>query len=409
MKHFLIIAILIVALAAAGFLFLQKGKTVEISSLPATGLMNVNGDEAPQKPLANPPETVKAAYFTGWSAGNEKKVDYMLKLIEGTELNAAVIDIKDYSGYALYDIQLPDAVKYKSKQLQIPKINSLIKRLHYRGIYAIARIAVFQDPMLSKARPDLAVQSKIKLAANNGQPATSTLWLDNKKLSWIDPGAKEAWGYNVAIAKDALERGFDEVNFDYIRFPSDGNLSDMSFPFDDGQTAKSEIMRNFFRYVRSELPEDKISVDLFGLVTSMTDDMGIGQLLENAYAYFDYVCPMVYPSHFQKGFLGYANPASYPYEVVKYSMEKAVGRLKAYEAKLAGNASSSPAADKKILKTKLRFWLQDFDLGADYDAAMVRKEIQAVYDGVAGAPETNSGWMLWNASNVYTREALNIE
>ncbi len=399
------------ALLTGGFLFLFKSNTSEINvndlpSVPEARVLSVatssfviiknsNEDIENQKPLENPPREIKAVYMTSWSAGNEGKIDYFIKLLKDTELNAIVIDIKDFSGYITYDIKNSDVEKYKAKQIRTPKINSLIKKFHDENIYMIARITVFQDPILAKARPEWAIHSKAKCQSSNVncQMSSSTLWLDHKKLAWMDPAAKEVWDYNVAIGKDALDRGFDELNFDYIRFASDGFIGDMGFPVWDETVPKQEIIKNFFKYLREQFSGAKISADLFGQATIDNNDLGIGQIIEDAYAYFDYVCPMVYPSHYAKMFLGYKNPANYPYEVVKYSMDAAFARLQTTNYKL---------------QTKLRPWLQDFDLGADYDAEKVRKQIQGVYDSASSTPELINGWMLWSPSNVYTKEALEV-
>ena len=312
-------------------------------------------------------------------------------------MNAVVVDIKDYSGYVAYDIDLPEVKKYKAKEIRIPRLNALIERLHNEKIYVIGRITIFQDLILAEARPDLAIHSR----------KGGGLWLDHKKLAWIDPDAKEAWDYNIAIAKDAVKRGFDELNFDYIRFASDGNLGDMKFPFWDEKILKEKIINDFFKYLRESLPDVKISADLFGLTTVQSDDLGIGQLIENAYAYFDYVSPMVYPSHYAEGFLNYKNPAKYPYEVVKYSMEGALRRLKNYKLGITNSTSTESLNSKSyILNSKLRPWLQDFNLGATYDARMVKAQIRAVYDAASSTPELSNGWILWNPSNIYTKEAL---
>lgn len=320
-------------------------------------------DIEPQKPLANPPETIKAVYATSWSAGSAKKINYLINLIKETDLNAIVIDIKAFDGVIAYE--------------RIPKINSLIKRLHDENIYVIARITVFQDPILAQNRPELAVKSK-----NGG------LWLDRNKLAWIDPAAQEAWDYNIAIAKEAARRGFDEINFDYIRFPSDGEIEDMVFPFYNATTTlKRTVIQNFFRYLRAQLADVRISADVFGQTTVNYDDMGIGQVIEDAYENFDYVAPMIYPSHYISGFIGYPNPAEHPYEIVKYSMDSAIGRLK------------DPS-------TKLRPWLQAFDLGAIYTPEMVQRQIKAVYEAATATPAVINGYMLWNPSNVYSEESI---
>ena len=408
MKYF-IGALALIFVAGGLFLFLKENNSaviIPISEAPKADSESTDSesiDIEPQKPLVNPPEEIKAVYLTSWSAGSNKKIDYLINLMKETELNAVVIDIKDFSGFIAYDIKFDEVEKYETKEIRIPKLNALIKRLHDENIYIIARITVFQDPILAKARPDLAIHSK----------KTGGLWLDNKKLAWIDPASKEAWDYNLIIAKDAAERGFDEINFDYIRFASDGNLEDMDFPFwqktRTNAGTKSEVIRNFFKYLREQLPGVKISVDLFGLTTVQNDDMGIGQLIEDAYTYLDYVSPMIYPSHYANGFLNYENPAKYPYEVVKYSMESALRRLKNYELGIMNNATATDTTavtTVKKLTPKLRPWLQDFNLGADYDAIMVRKQIKAVYGAASSAPELLNGWMLWNPSNVYTKGAL---
>lgn len=389
---------LILVLAAGGlFLFFQTN--IQPSILTVAQLEPPSGEPAPdpnadlpaQQPLPNPPAVIKAIYATGWSAGSEKKINYLINLIKNTELNAIVIDIKDYSGTLSYrtDLELPK--KYGAESaIKILKPNALIKRLHDEGIYIIARQAVFQDPILAKARPEIALKSAV----------TGKIWQDRKGLMWVDMAAKEAWDYNVAIAKDALARGFDEVNFDYIRFASDGNVDDIQYPVWDKKAERRAVLRDFFQYVRQFLAGAKISADLFGWVTLSIDDGGIGQNIDDAYHYFDAVAPMVYPSHYHRGFQGYQNPALYPYEVVYSSMAEAQKRLAEYQ--LAAQQSTS--TEKYLVKNPaLRPWLQDFDLGADYDAAKVRSQIDAVYAAASGTPV---GWMLWNPGNNYTSEAL---
>lgn len=386
------------ALASGLFLFFQSKnvstiaiqKEITTSTLAAATAKNIKIDIENQKPLANPPKVIKAIYATSWSASSEKKVDYFINFIKSQNLNAIVIDIKDYSGFIAYDIQNSDVEKYHAKEIRMPRINTLIKRLHDEGIYVIARVTVFQDPALVKARPDLAVRSK----------ATEGVWYDNKKLSWIDATSKEAWSYNVGIAKDALARGFDEINFDYIRFPSDGNMADMKFSALTERTPKHVVIREFFKYLREELGDAKLSADLFGLSTINKDDLGIGQVIEDAYTYFDFVAPMIYPSHYATGFLGFKNPAAYPYEVVAYSVAHAQKRLLQLQLIASAEAASTSTINKTTPspRGKLRPWLQDFNLGATYDAEKVRLQIKALEDtGLA------DGYMIWNASNIYTR------
>jgi hypothetical protein len=341
-----------------------------------------NIELTPQGQLANPPEIIKAVYLTSWSGGSATRINYVINLARDTDINAVVIDIKDFSGQLAYDTAIPEVEQYNGENIKIWNMSSTVRRLHEEGIYVIARVTVFQDPILAAARPDLAVQSS----------STQSAWKDYKGLSWIDPAAQESWNYTVAIARDAASHGFDEINFDYVRFPSDGDLQDITFPFSDGKKLRQEILGEFFAYLKANLADVKISADLFGLTTSSRDDLGIGQVIEVAYEHFDYVYPMVYPSHYANGYNGYANPAEYPYEVVKSSMEIALERLKVLEQ-----------ANPEKQFAKLRPWLQDFDLGADYDALMVQAQIQATKDGLG---EDYAGYLLWAPTNWYTAGAL---
>jgi len=378
---FLILVILIVGIVLIfSFVFNLSGFEAEIAEEEVIS-QNPRISSEPKTDSEIDIEIVEAIYLTSWSASKKEMIDYLIDIAKTTEINAVVIDIKDFSGYVAYDTAVPEVEKYGAEQIRISNIDLLIDKLHIEGIYVIARITVFQDPILAQARPDLAVHSKTE---------TDSLWFDNVGLAWIDPAAEESWDYNIAIAKDAVNHGFDELNFDYVRFPSDGDLQDMSFPFWDGELPKHAVIREFFKYLRQELLDAKISIDLFGLSTVSSNDLGIGQIIEDGFESFDYVCPMIYPSHYADGFRGYQNPAEYPYEVVKYSMEGALRKLMLYKQSQETNV-------------QLRPWLQDFDLGATYDAEMVRSEVEAVYDA---AGEDFKGFMLWNSWNYYTKEAL---
>lgn len=385
------------------------------SLTPVTQPLEIDphADLRPQQPLSDPPHPIKAIYLTAWAAGSATAVDRAIALIDSTELNAVVIDIKDYTGMVSYKPDLASVVEYGAYEKRIKRINALLKQFHDAGIYVIARIAVFQDPQLVKARPEFALQSIEKK-----QP-----WADHKGLTWLDAAAPAVWDYNIDIAKDALQRGFDEVNFDYIRFPTDGKVSDISFPYFKPETqTKREVIRSFLKHVREELPFAKISVDIFGETTVMFQESGIGQHLEDPFLYVDAVAPMIYPSHFANGFLGYQNPAQYPGEIILYSMNSALARLKKFEQSLFTSSSSTPVlADGRVQEVvppalaQLRPWLQDFNLGATYDGPKVRAQIDAVqkaaYRAAGCDPATTDcsaheiGWMLWSAGNGYNTKA----
>lgn len=328
------------------------------------------------------PEAVKAIYMTSWVAGMPSFREKLVKIADETEINSIVIDIKDYTGRIAFEIDNPLLQEVGAMENRIPDVREFIKQLHGKNIYVIGRISVFQDPYLVGKRPDLAVKRE----------SDGKVWKDYKGITWLDAGSKEVWDYIVAIAKESYAVGFDELNFDYIRFPSDGNMNDIYYPFSekkilaDPYYGKAEVMRDFFKYLKEQMKgvDAALSADLFGMVTTNPDDLNVGQVLEYAEPYFDYIAPMVYPSHYPLGFNGWPNPNKEVYKVVNYSMDNAVKRMLA--------ASSTP--------TKLRPWLQDFNYGGNYNTAEVRAQIQAVYDSGL------TSWMLWDPSNIYTTDAL---
>ncbi len=360
-------------------------------------------DNSPKR-LENPPKDIKAIYLTAYTASDDKRMAEIIDLVNKTELNAVVIDLKDYSGHILFDTQSDFLKKFGTEKVLIKDLKGLINKLHQNGIYTIGRITVFQDPVLAEARPHLAVKNK----------QTGGLWKDNKGLAWLDPAAPEVWNYIYVLSKSAMHYGFDELNFDYIRFPSDGVLSNMDFPFYNGQTEKSEVLKDFFEYLSANLRPwgIKISADVFGLTTVFHHDMNIGQIFEDFLPYFDYICPMVYPSHYESGFLNYQNPAAHPYEVIKYSLDQAQERINKFKQEQLQNNQ-----DQNLKVAVLRPWLQNFDLGATYNASMIIKEKEAVYDSLCPNWKTEgfdncsnySGWFLWDPKNIYTPSALEQE
>lgn len=327
------------------------------------------------------PEPLKAIYMTSCVAGTPSWRTSLKNLIEETELNAVVIDIKDYTGRVTFPNDFPK--NSSQRGCTVSDLKAFIAELHGSDIYVIGRISVFQDVSYSNIFPELAVKSK----------STSGIWKDHKGLSFIDVGATPYWDYIIKISKDSYELGFDELNFDYVRYPSDGVMDDAIYSWTIGTSTKATQLASFFSYLYENLKNTgvKTSVDLFGMTTTITNDMGIGQVLELALPYFDYVAPMVYPSHYPPMWHGFVNPAAYPYEVIKIAMTR--GREREQMLNLSkGIATSTPS--------KLRPWIQDFNLGATYGPDKVRAQIQATYDSGL------TSWMLWSAANQYTKEAL---
>ena len=375
----LVLILLIVATTAVSIRYIPKKKIQYITDLAERNYEELssaisNSVEEIVVTHIKTPDPLRAVYLTSWAAGNDKYRKMLFDLVDNTEINAVVIDIKDYTGKISFLVNDPKLVEIGSAEKRIPDIKKFIDDLHKRNVYVIGRISSFQDSYLINIYPDSAVKRK-----------DGSIWKDYKGVKWLDAGSEEVWKYLVAIGNEAYSVGFDELNFDYIRFPSDGDMQDISYPW-SGNKTRREVMRSFFSYLKQSFATSSIpiSVDFFGLTTSADGDLGIGQNLNDALEYFDYVAPMVYPSHFSKGFIGLPKPAQYPYEVIKYSMDQAV--LK--------------ASTTMVSKYKIRPWLQAFDLGAIYTPEMVKAQIKATYDSGLNS------WMLWNAASWYDKKAL---
>ena len=320
------------------------------------------------------PDQVKGIYMSQCVVGTPSFRERLVKLIDTTELNSVIIDIRDYTGKISFTTENPILKDMVSEACGTTDMKGFIKHLHDKNIYVLGRITVFQNPYYTKVHPEQAVQKK-----------DGGVWTDYKGLAFVDVGAKPYWETVVELAKESYAQGFDEINFDYIRFPSDGPMSQAVYSW-SGDRAKVDVMESFFKYLHENLKPLGIvtSADLFGMTTSNTDDLNIGQVLEKTIPYFDFVSPMVYPSHYPPTWNGFKNPAANPYEVVKLAMEDGVERVKAM--------GENPL--------KLRPWLQDFDLGATYDKEKILAQIKATYD--VGL----NSWLLWDPKNIYTGEAL---
>lgn len=329
------------------------------------------------------PEPLKAIYMSACAAGTPSFRENLISLAEDTEINAIVIDVKDFSG----TISFPTELEGKNGTgCTVPDMKEFIELLHSKNIYTIARITVFQDPHYTKVHPELAVKKE----------SDGSVWKDYKGLSFIEVGAKPYWDYIVDLSYESYDLGFDEINFDYVRFPSDGNMKDIYYP-NLGTKTKADALEEFFAFLSEKMRERNIptSADLFGMTTTNYDDLNIGQVLEKALPHFDYVAPMVYPSHYPSGFNGWDNPDDHVYETVFLAMNTAAERVETLK-----NATSTPQNVKDHLnKLQLRTWIQDFDYGGDYGVPEIRAQLKATYD--AGL----TSWMVWDPSNRYTKEA----
>lgn len=341
-----------------------------------------------------PPHAVKAIYMSQCVVGTPSFRKQLVDLIDTTELNTVIIDIKDYTGKISFTPDDPELADWVSDACGASDMRSFIEMLHSKNVYVIGRITVFQDPTYTKAHPEQAVQS-----ASHGGP-----WKDRKGLAFVQVGAKPYWERVVKLAKASYAIGFDEINFDYIRFPSDGNMADAVYTLTQGKS-KQEALEEFFAYLHEQLKDTGMvtSADLFGMTTTNTDDLNIGQVLERALPYFDHIYPMVYPSHYPNGFNGWKNPNEHTYDLMKFVLDAAVRRAEAATTTVAGFkhtriGTTTPAVYEKPVydRQKIRPWLQDFDYPVDYTPGMVKNQIDATYE--AGL----NSWLFWDPGNKYS-------
>jgi len=316
---------------------------------------------------------VRGIHVTYNVAGSPLLLKNVIELVNKTELNALVIDLKEADGRVGYDSKLKIVGDIGAKRAEIKNLDKLLSTLKENNIFPIARICVFKDPLLAQKLPRLAVKDK------NG-----STWRDKKGLSWVDPYCKQVWEYNTQIAVEAAERGFREIQFDYVRFPSDGIVSNCVYTYKDSQGESAPIIaiRNFLKYAAARLRPYgvAVSVDVFGLTCSMGKELNIGQVIEEISPEVDYICPMVYPSHYYRGQYNLPDPEAAPYKTVHTSLSDAQRRI--------GNIC------------RIRPWLQDFSLRIKYSANDVQEQIRAAYDN--GIQE----WLLWNPACRYTVSAL---
>ncbi len=324
---------------------------------------------APAAPAAS--AALRGIHLTGWGAGVASKRRELIAQMSAHGFNAAVIALKDYDGHVFVrGTKLGESTKAYVNA--IPDLPGLVRDFKGAGHYAIARVAVFKDDHLARARPDLAVHFP-----------DGSIWVNDKNTAWVDPYQEEIWDYVIDIGSRAAAAGFDEVQFDFIRFPSDGKTRQCRYKRADHSpaTAAAALAAFLDRAAARLKPLGvKVSICTFGLTTSVDTGLGIGQNMGEMAAKMDYVSPMMYPSHYARGEYGLAVPNNHPYVTIRRGIQDALARL-------PGRSGA------------LRPYLQDFSLGVRYDAAKVRAQIRAAEElGV-------TGWILWNAQNKYTWEA----
>ena len=316
------------------------------------------------------PFTVRGIRVAPSIAGDLDDFEALLDMIDGTVVNTLVFDTKSEGGGVHYDSQVPEA-SATGAVLGSYDPETVIQMAHDRGLYTITRIVTFQDSPRAQLRPEHAV----------GNSATGGIWTTSGGHGWMDPTDEGAWTYPIDLAVEACRLGFDEIQFDYVRFPTDGDLSTVQY---DVGELNSEIrlaaVRDFLIAARDTVHAEgcAVSADLFAIVMSVSDDQGLGQRPEELSDAVDAISPMIYPSHYSPGWLGFDDPNSYPYEVTDQA-------LTAGGPRVIGGAV-------------LRPWLQAFF----YTGSQVLDTIEAAEEG-------SHGWMLWHAASEYTRDMFPTE
>ena len=310
---------------------------------------------------------VRGIYLPLGLLTSQRRVLELIDLVDQTELNAIVVDMKNDRGWLAFPSELPEARRSKAYQPDVMDVHRFLELCQEKGIYTIARIVLFKDPYTAATNPEWAVRA-----------ADDQLYVDTEGSTWLDPFRIEVQDYLVAMAREVAAFGFDELQFDYIRFPSDGSAIKAKYSQESTLESRCTTIREFCARLRRELDPYGVtlSADLFGLTVWVDPerDMGIGQRVIDIAPYMDYLSPMLYPATFTSGNLGYDEPMQYPYEVVYRSCLEL----------------------SKRTATRVRPWLQHYSWkGVDYGTKELRLEKKAAEDAAT------YGWMFWHAGGKY--------
>ena len=409
----------------------SENSSLEEISVPENGGTAENAQEEAAENGLLPEEErvkVKGIYVTGAMAGTSG-MDDLIALVDRTELNTMVIDVKNDDGRVVYEMDTTMVSEIGSSKKLVSDMPGLIQKCKEHDIYLIARIVAFKDPFLAENRTDLALHDE-----------SGNLFRDSSGLAWVNPYKEEVWEYLLEIAEEAVAIGFDEIQFDYIRFATDSGMKNVDFGPEAEGKSREAVITEFVEYASERLHSQGIpvSADVYGIVIdSELDASLVGQNYYEMSKYLDYISPMVYPSHYGPGNLGLAVPDAQPYETIYRSMsasrrvlsgwtppeEAGVSENNASEGSVSENSVSENEALSEAdfseedfpdpreltpaeeIRAQVRPWLQDFTATwvnghISYGPEEIRAQIQGVYD--AGYEE----WILWNAANRYTEGGL---
>ncbi|MFD1040569.1 putative glycoside hydrolase [Virgibacillus byunsanensis] len=327
-------------------------------------------DEKPKK------RDVKGIYLHRYSI-MDKNINTFIDLIKSTNLNAVVIDVKDDFGKLTYDSNIEMVNENRAdSNFTVKNMEKLVQRLKEEDIYTIARVVVFKDPHLAEQKNEFALKRK-----------DGSLWENDTGVKWIDPYKKDVWKYVTTISQEVADFGFDEIQYDYVRFPENAKKVEQEVTYDNkAAIEKDDNISAFLKFSKEQLEQHPIyvSADVFGLVTTAEDDMGIGQTWEKISPHVDYISPMTYPSHYAPNSYGIDNPDQHPYDLMTNAMKDALQKNE--NLKTTGKM---PAI--------IRPWIQDFDFKSDYTKTDVQNQIQALEE------QGINQYLIWNASNEYTK------
>lgn len=335
----------------------------------------------PPMPLLPTPDPVRGLYVSRWAAIGQRMWQ-LIDVAQRTEVNALVIDVKDDRGLLLYHSHVPLAREIgadTTRPMSYRRLRAVLDTMRAHGIYPIARIVVAKDPLLAGAMGEWAIKRRKDL-----EP-----WLDKNGHPWLDPTHPEIWKYAADLGAEAVNLGFSELQFDYVRFPDEDRIiREAVFPLMNGRV-RAQVIHDQLGYLRSLVKPLKVpmTIDVFGLSATDTTDMGIGQKWEMFADQADVVLPMDYPSHFAPGTFGLRNPNAHPYETLAHALRDAKHR-----------SAGIPNAARIVP------WYQDFTLGPPrYGAPEVRAQMRAGYDNGIDS------WMLWNPGSHYSLDALRLD
>lgn len=355
--------------------------------------------EKPERPK------VKGIFVTGAMAGTDN-MENLIDLVDQTELNAMVIDIKNDEGRVTYDMEVSSVQEVGSCRRYIQDMETLVKKCKEKDIYLIARIVAFKDPYMEQAKPEWCVHNE-----------DGSLFKDKDGMTWLDPHNEQVWEYLLDIAEGALEIGFDEIQFDYMRFSTDPAMENVDFVQTEQEGDRRKVITEFVKTASVKIHElgGAVSADVYGVVIDSEGDQKIvGQDYVELSRYLDYICPMVYPSHYGPYNYNIPIPDAEPYRLVLTAMQASRKVLAGVvDEGMAGIEKEEEYSPEELavlepmtgINAQVRPWLQDFTATwvkghISYGAEEIRAQIQGVYD--AGYEE----WILWNASNRYTEEGL---